>query len=181
MSESVCVYITIIRYNIKTKQDKTMDAENGSDLIKPDEIEQPQSHREIMEMVQNELTYLVTIDPLLKDVPAPLMLDEINSLIALEYGQAMTVNVVRADGQLLPVIVKQSARVFELKRAIKRATELKLMRSKTSVYLSWRYIWKTYWLYFQGQKLDQDHKYLKDYGITNHKTVTFLKRLRGNQ
>ncbi|GAB6025867.1 U11/U12 small nuclear ribonucleoprotein [Chamberlinius hualienensis] len=139
------------------------------------------SHKDAMEMVLNKLTNIVTMDPLLKDVPTPLMLDEINALIALEYGQAMTVNVVKADGEVLPVIVKQSARVFELKRAIRRATELKLMRSKTPVKISWRYVWKTYWLYFQGQKLDKDHKYLKDYGVTNRETVTFLKRLKEKQ
>ncbi|KAK2148795.1 hypothetical protein LSH36_482g01014, partial [Paralvinella palmiformis] len=40
------------------------------------------------------------------------------------------------------------------------------------------YIWKTYWLYFQGQKLMDDHRKIKEYGIGNKDEVTFIKRLR---
>ncbi|GAB6025864.1 hypothetical protein CHUAL_011840 [Chamberlinius hualienensis] len=109
------------------------------------------SYKDAMKMVLNNLTNIVTMDPLLKNVQTPLILDEINALIALKYGRAMTVNVVKADGEVLPVIVKQSARVFELKRSIRRATELKLMKSKTPVKVSWRYVWKTHWPYFQSQ------------------------------
>ena len=40
-------------------------------------------------------------DPLLSDLHTAVTLEEINSQIALEYGQAMTVNVLRLDGQVL--------------------------------------------------------------------------------
>lgn len=40
-------------------------------------------------------------DPLLCDLPAEVTLEELNSEIALEYGQAMTVNVRRADNEVL--------------------------------------------------------------------------------
>ena len=40
-------------------------------------------------------------DPLLCDLPTEITLEEINSQIALEYGQAMVVNVRRADGTVL--------------------------------------------------------------------------------
>ena len=40
-------------------------------------------------------------DPLLCDLPKEITLEEINSQIALEYGQAMVVNVRRADNVVL--------------------------------------------------------------------------------
>ncbi len=40
-------------------------------------------------------------DPLLRDLPAGVTLEEVNSAIAVEYGQAMIVNVCRADGEVL--------------------------------------------------------------------------------
>lgn len=45
--------------------------------------------------------YIFQNDPLLCDLPAEITLDEINSQIALEYGQAMVVNVRRADDQAM--------------------------------------------------------------------------------
>lgn len=41
------------------------------------------------------------VDPLLRDLPREITLDEVNSQIALEYGQAMTVNICREDGEVL--------------------------------------------------------------------------------
>jgi U11/U12 small nuclear ribonucleoprotein SNRNP25 len=40
-------------------------------------------------------------DPLLCDLPPEITLDEINSQVALEYGQAMVVNIRRADDQVM--------------------------------------------------------------------------------
>ncbi|KAF3855522.1 hypothetical protein F7725_016245 [Dissostichus mawsoni] len=46
-------------------------------------------------------------------------LEEVNSQIALEYGQAMTVRVLKADGEIMPIVV-QNATVLDLKKAIRR-------------------------------------------------------------
>ena len=46
-------------------------------------------------------------DPLLCDLPTEITLEEINSQIALEYGQAMVVNVRRADDVVLRKIFSQ--------------------------------------------------------------------------
>lgn len=45
--------------------------------------------------------FLFQTDPLLYDLPPEVTLEEVNSFIALEHGQAMLVNVQRADGQVL--------------------------------------------------------------------------------
>ncbi|KAF3847125.1 hypothetical protein F7725_020153 [Dissostichus mawsoni] len=47
-------------------------------------------------------------------------LEEVNSQIALEYGQAMTVRVLKADGEIMPIVVVQNATVLDLKKAIRR-------------------------------------------------------------
>jgi U11/U12 small nuclear ribonucleoprotein SNRNP25 len=45
--------------------------------------------------------YVVQSDPLLKDLHPYVTLEEVDSMIALEYGQAMVVNVRRADNEIL--------------------------------------------------------------------------------
>ncbi|XP_008765842.1 U11/U12 small nuclear ribonucleoprotein 25 kDa protein isoform X1 [Rattus norvegicus] len=44
---------------------------------------------------------MVVQDPLLCDLPIQVTLEEVNSQIALEYGQAMTVRVCKMDGELM--------------------------------------------------------------------------------
>ncbi|MED6287555.1 U11/U12 small nuclear ribonucleoprotein, partial [Characodon lateralis] len=105
-------------------------------------------------------------------------LEEVNSQIALEYGQAMTVKVLKADGEIMPIVVVQNATVLDLKKAIRRFMELKQQREGGVKYISWRYVWRTYHLVFQGEKLEDDTMRLKDYGIRNRDEVTFMKQLR---
>lgn len=141
------------------------------------------SHQEVMIKVQSTLADIISSDPLLYDLPPQVTLEEINSYIALEYGQAMVVNVRRADNEVLPIVVTQTATVLDLKHAIKRHVNLKQQRANGKLHLSWRYVWKRYWLYFNGEKMTDDKKLLKDYGIRNKDEVTFIKRLkeRGKQ
>uniref|UniRef100_A0A8C5MX33 SNRNP25 ubiquitin-like domain-containing protein n=1 Tax=Leptobrachium leishanense TaxID=445787 RepID=A0A8C5MX33_9ANUR len=55
-------------------------------------------------------------------------LEEINSQIALEFGQAMTVKICKASGEVMPVVIVQNATVLDLKRAIQRYIQLKHQR-----------------------------------------------------
>lgn len=72
----------------------------------------------------------------------------------------------------------QNATVLDLKKAIRRFMELKQQREGGVKHVSWRYVWRTYQLVFQGEKLEDDKTRLKDYGIRNRDEVTFMKRLR---
>lgn len=49
----------------------------------------------------NSSFFLMKEDPLLQDLPPAVTLEEVNSQIALEYGQAMTVFVRREDDVVL--------------------------------------------------------------------------------
>ncbi|XP_063326814.1 U11/U12 small nuclear ribonucleoprotein 25 kDa protein isoform X2 [Pelmatolapia mariae] len=144
-----------------------------------EEDEDALPHSEILDIFEEGLARLVQ-DPLLCDLPIQVTLEEVNSQIALEYGQAMTVRVLKADGEVMPIVVVQNATVLDLKKAILRFMELKQQREGGVKHISWRYVWRTYHLVFQGEKLEDDKMRLKDYGIRNRDEVTFMKRLRKN-
>lgn len=134
-------------------------------------------HAEAVDIFQEGLAMIVQ-DPLLCDLPIQVTLEEIHSQIALEYGQAMMVKVNKADGETMPIVVVQSATVLDLKKAIQRFVQLKQSREGGIQHISWKYVWRTYLLMFNGEKLMEDRKKLKDYGIKNRDEVTFVKKLR---
>uniref|UniRef100_A0A8C7MER7 Small nuclear ribonucleoprotein 25 n=1 Tax=Oncorhynchus kisutch TaxID=8019 RepID=A0A8C7MER7_ONCKI len=84
-------------------------------------------HSEFLDIFEEGLARLVQ-DPLLCDLPIQVTLEEVNSQVALEYGQAMTVRVCKADGEVMPIVVVQNAMVLDLKKAIQRFMELKQQR-----------------------------------------------------
>lgn len=75
-------------------------------------------------------------------------------------------------------VQQQGATVLDLKRAIRRYFTLKLTRyQRSSVNISWRYIWRVNWLVHEGSKLKDDNALLADIGIRNKSYVSFVKRL----
>ncbi|GFY67679.1 hypothetical protein TNIN_229471 [Trichonephila inaurata madagascariensis] len=135
-------------------------------------------HEEALAIVENEISEIIKSDPLLHYLPSGVTLDELNNMLALEHGRAMTVIIRRADNQTCSVVVEQKATVIDLKKAFQRHFTLKQKREGSERCLSWRYIWKTYWLHYAGQKLTKNDKPLKEYGIENNSELTFIKRLR---
>ncbi|XP_029491798.1 U11/U12 small nuclear ribonucleoprotein 25 kDa protein-like isoform X2 [Oncorhynchus nerka] len=126
---------------------------------KPEEVEEEDEedeealpHSEFLDIFEEGLARLVQ-DPLLCDLPIQVTLEEVNSQVALEYGQAMTVRVCKADGEVMPIVVVQNAMVLDLKKAIQRFMELK-------------------------QQREGGVKHVSCYGIRNRDEVTFMKRLR---
>ncbi|XP_073698623.1 U11/U12 small nuclear ribonucleoprotein 25 kDa protein [Garra rufa] len=142
-----------------------------------EEDEEALPHSEFLDIFEEGLALMVQ-DPLLCDLPIQVTLEEVNSQVALEYGQAMTVRVCKADGEVMPIVVVQSATVLDLKKAIRRYMELKQQREGGVKHISWKYVWRTFHLVFNGEKLEEDNRKLKDYGIRNRDEVTFLKKLR---
>ncbi|XP_047427388.1 U11/U12 small nuclear ribonucleoprotein 25 kDa protein isoform X2 [Mugil cephalus] len=145
-------------------QDEDEDKEKPTDMAAVDAEEEDVDalpHSEILDIFEEGLAQLVQ-DPLLCDLPIQVTLEEVNSQIALEYGQAMTVRVLKADGEVMPIVVVQNATVIDLKKAIARFTELKQQREGGVKHISWRYVWRTYHLVFQGEKLEDDKMRLKE-------------------
>ncbi|CAG2062201.1 unnamed protein product [Timema podura] len=144
-----------------------------------DEDRDTLSHEELVEVTDTTLSELLGQDPLLGDLPQGVTLEEVGAQVALEQGQSMTIKILRGDGEEMAVVVPQrGATVLDLKRAIRRHVELRLNRSKRSRTLSWRYVWRSHWLYHDAQKLKEDWAQLADYGIHNKSRVKFVKRLR---
>ncbi|XP_038051822.1 U11/U12 small nuclear ribonucleoprotein 25 kDa protein-like [Patiria miniata] len=135
------------------------------------------THDEAMRILREGLGEVFRDDPLLSDLPFEVTAEEVGLQIALEYGQAMTVSVQKFTGELMPIVVMQGARVQDLKQAIQRYVTLKESRRGSQTSISWKYVWRTYSLCFEGEQLDKNKK-LKDYGIRNRDTVTFVKRRR---
>ncbi|XP_072532544.1 U11/U12 small nuclear ribonucleoprotein 25 kDa protein [Salminus brasiliensis] len=141
-----------------------------------EEDEEALPHSEFLDIFEEGLAMMVQ-DPLLCDLPIQVTLEEVNSQVALEYGQAMTVRVCKADGEIMPIVVVQSATVLDLKKAIQRYMELKQQREGGIKHISWKYVWRTFHLVFNGERLEDDKRKLKDYGIRNRDDVTFMKKL----
>lgn len=137
------------------------------------------SHEELLEVTATILNDIIKQDPLLSDLPKGVTVEEVNAQIALEHGQSITVFVRRDDGEEMPIVIQQrGATVLDLKRALQRYFALKLAREKSSVKISWKYVWKTNFLCYEGQKLKDNSTLLEKYGIHNKSCVTFIKRLR---
>ncbi|KAJ7426786.1 small nuclear ribonucleoprotein U11/U12 subunit 25 [Willisornis vidua] len=71
-----------------------------------------------------------------------------------------------------------NASVLELKKALRRHFQLRQARQGGVQHLSWKYIWRTYHLTYAGEKLADDRKKLREYGIRNRDEVSFIKKLR---
>ncbi|XP_016114082.1 U11/U12 small nuclear ribonucleoprotein 25 kDa protein isoform X2 [Sinocyclocheilus grahami] len=158
-------------------EEKTVVEEIKEEQEEEEDDEEALPHSEFLDIFEEGLALMVQ-DPLLCDLPIQVTLEEVNSQVALEYGQAMTVRVCKADGEVMPIVVVQSATVLDLKKAIRRYMELKQQREGGVKHISWKYVWRTFHLVFNGEKLEDDKRKLKDYGIRNRDEVTFLKNLR---
>lgn len=117
-------------------------------------------------------------DPLLADISQDATVEEIEALTGLEYGQAMSLTICRADGESYKVIVNLNATVLDLKAAIQRKVALQMQRTTNFKFINWKYVWRCYWLSCNRQKLQDDGKRLQEYGIRNHDELYFVKRLR---
>ena len=77
----------------------------------------------------------------------------------------------------IDVIVKLTSSLKELKEAIQLKYELnhKSSPSKFPKGVNWKYVWRNYGLRFDNEKLADDEKQLRDYGIANKSELTFFR------
>lgn len=68
--------------------------------------------------------------------------------------------------------------MLDLKKAIKRHTELALRREKVRRKISWKHVWNKYQLQFNDTVLDCDSENIKNYGIINKVELCYAKKLR---
>ncbi|CAJ0756039.1 6067_t:CDS:2 [Entrophospora sp. SA101] len=151
--------------------------------------------------INNELTETQRIlqelfkDPLLSDLtktntPESLTIEEVDTLIALELGTAFEIIIERGLIESLVLVVRQNATVHDIKKliSIKVERELesqkkapnsydKLKKNKNSNQkrdnrkISWKYIWKSYCLIFEGKLLLDDKVHIQELGIRTLSTI----------
>lgn len=86
----------------------------------------------------------------------------------------------RFNNTLFPLfqVPPHNTTVFDLKKAIKRHTNLSLKRENVQKKISWKHVWKKNHLCFGDIRLSNDNENIKAYGITNKVELHFTKRRR---
>lgn len=139
------------------------------------------SHEDLLEITQSSVKRLIASDPLLSDLPVDVTPEEVQAQIAVIQGQSITVSVLRySESPLSVVIPQQNTTVLDLKKAIRRHFQLKLQRQKSKTKVSWKYIWRTFWLQntVNGKILKNDKELVSNYGVVNRSKLRFVKRLK---
>lgn len=136
------------------------------------------THLALTEITKKTLNEVLQRDPLLSDLPTDITLEEVLEQIAVQHGQSMTLYLVKADNEEIPVVVKMKATVIDLKKAVQRHMTLHLGRKGLKVKISWRYIWRTYCLTFGKERLSNDNVLLTDIGLRNKCKIGFIKKSR---
>lgn len=136
------------------------------------------SHDDLCEITQSSLRRLIAADKLLQDLPGDVTTEEVIAQVAVAQGQSITVTVLRnIDTPLFVVIPQQGATVLDLKKAIQRCFTLRQQRTKSKTKVSWKYVWRTYYLKHDGAVMKDDDKLVSFYGVKNKSELSFTKRL----
>ncbi|KYN11886.1 PREDICTED: U11/U12 small nuclear ribonucleoprotein 25 kDa protein [Trachymyrmex cornetzi] len=136
-------------------------------------------HQELVKLTKTTIDSLVEHEPLLSGLPSDVTIEELKSQIAVAQGQAITLFLNRGELPKLAVVVPpHNTTVLDLKKAIKRHTNLSLKRENVKKKTSWKHIWKKYHLCFGDIRLSNDNENIKAYGIANKVELHFIKRRR---
>ncbi|KAI5755795.1 hypothetical protein M8J77_019740 [Diaphorina citri] len=114
----------------------------------------------------------------LSHLPQDVTVEEIKSEMELLHGQSIMC-CIQADNKKFDIVISpKNTRVSDLKRTIERQITMQMKRKGLSKQISWRHVWKSYWLSFDGIKLTNEKSLLSELGIENQCEITFVKRLK---
>ncbi|XP_017766889.1 PREDICTED: U11/U12 small nuclear ribonucleoprotein 25 kDa protein-like, partial [Eufriesea mexicana] len=171
-----------IQYTFKDTKSKNKIEQENNDSIKKKEIIDKcieLDHDELVKLTKEAIHNIIESDPLLSGLPADVTFEEIKAQIAVAQGQAITLYLNRGELPKLGIVVPpHNTTVLDLKKAIKRHTNLSLKREKVKKKISWKHVWKKYHLCFDDIKLINDNENIKAYGITNKAELYYVKRRR---
>ncbi|RCH94056.1 hypothetical protein CU097_013121 [Rhizopus azygosporus] len=130
----------------------------------------------LVEELKEKINQLLN-DELLSDVSPSLSEKEIDSLIAVEKGQAFRIRVEREPLRPINLIVGQSYSVKDIKKLIQVTVERMEKEEKTGRKrrISWKFIWRAYCLVFDGTKLLDDNVIVSQLGIKQHSVLKFTR------
>lgn len=161
-------------------------------------------HRNLCNITKDRLRSILAQTPLLRDISCDVTHDELAAEIAYINGASIKIYVQRKPYQELKVIVARQCKVSELKAAVRRtfevyqrkqaknacddkhkskhATERQRHRGDHiavhTAKISWKYIWRTYYLCHNGMALSDNAKLLSDYGVRSKDVLDFVKKIK---
>jgi hypothetical protein len=95
------------------------------------------SHEQFMKSFRLKVAQIIERDPFLRGLPTDITLQELEDVIAVDEGRAITIFLRRLDGIVIPVTVLQGASLSDLKAAIRRAISLKHKREGGTQNINW--------------------------------------------
>lgn len=162
-----------------------------------------ENHQNLRNLTKERFKVLLLATSLLSDSDCDVTCDKIDADIAIINGTAIKLYVIREPFQMLKVVVSRFAKIYELKSAIQRSfnalqkrtrqkSDKESSKSLTSgdehkrsnkivepiANISWKYIWRTYYLRSNGTALLHDEKTLTDYGICTKSVLSFEKKAK---
>ncbi|KAJ8683027.1 hypothetical protein QAD02_018819 [Eretmocerus hayati] len=137
------------------------------------------SVEELVKFTKDSINHLIQTDPYLHGLPLDPTIEEVRAQKALTLGQAIVIYLDRGPFPTLSIVVpSKDATVMDLKRAVKRQTNLALQRENIKKKISWKHVWKRHYLSFDGVKLTDDNDKIHEYGIRNKATIKYVKKRR---
>lgn len=154
------------------------------------------NHQHLRNETRKRLQHLLAATPALRDITCDITSEEITAEIAIVNGASIKVYVTREPYQRLKVIVPKNSTVRDLKAAIRRsftALQNRMRMSETNndskphewrksgetnPNISWKYIWRTYYLQNGKDALTDDEQTLRDYDIRNKTVLNFVKKIK---
>ncbi|XP_076238036.1 U11/U12 small nuclear ribonucleoprotein 25 kDa protein [Calliopsis andreniformis] len=169
-------------HTIKDTKSETFKEDEGTSLFKREEMINKSAelgHEELVKLTRKAIDNIIESDPLLSGLPTDVTIEELKAQAAVAQGQAITVYLNRENLPKLGIVVPpHNTTVLDLKKAIKRHTNISLKREKVKRKVSWKHVWKKYYLCFENVKLIDDYENIKAYGITNKAELHYVKRCR---
>ncbi|KRZ20088.1 Sulfate transporter, partial [Trichinella pseudospiralis] len=118
-------------------------------------------------------------DPFLKNsLSSKVTVDELRKEIAILQNGSLKIFIKRFDGKTIEIDIDKNATVKELKKVIQRTFSRNLYNESSIKHINWAYVWRTYWLRFNQQKLSDNGAHIYRLGIRDGCTLHFLKRLK---
>lgn len=75
-------------------------------------------------------------------------------------------------------VPRKNTTILDLKKAIKRYTNVALKREGVNKKISWKHVWKKYHLCFDDLRLTDDNEPIDNYGIVNRSVLRYAKKRR---
>ncbi|KAI8993627.1 hypothetical protein BDB01DRAFT_847478 [Pilobolus umbonatus] len=128
---------------------------------------------EFSQQLQEQIDSLLK-DELLQDIPRPVTIEVLDTLISIEQGDAFNI---RVDRHPLAPIVSKSSTLGDIKRHIRLKLEQmeKAERKGRQRRISWKYIWRSYCLMLDNQKLLDNSKKLTQLNIRQNAVLKFSR------